>query len=537
MSRIFPIALYACVTLILLLCAIPPSHIPYAETLRQWKFFYVSIILLGIILFILVTAVNDEYKSYYYRSVSFALLLTGGVESLWGILQMCSILPSFNSTHIVTGSFFNSGPYACYLAMCIPVGIELIYQTNETHKRIVCVVVALMFMLLIVTMSRTGCLAAFISVLCYFCISKPFLNDKKLLWNGKRRLSYVILFIFVSILLIISMFTLCKIDSAKNRIQIWKIELLAIAEKPNGYGRGQFQMAFSNAQERLHEKSEAVPLDHISAPYHAFNEYLSLAIEYGVATLSGAMLLIFFLFRYLYRKKKDGLFCALLSLAVSSIASYPFHFPLFVMSLLLLFCCPLVDYIFVHRAKYIIMPLSILVVLFYVCFLNIHLKQQKIKACLNWSAIRVYWGMRLDERAYPLYQAMFKEMKWNDMFLYEYGALLSRCGKYKISNDVMFELSLRNSDIAPLLTIADNFINLGQYKSSEFILCKARNRQPNKILPYYKLIKLYSCREYYNYCRLQETINNVEKLRISVVSPATNQMMREIEKIKGYEMH
>ena len=368
MSRIFPIALYACVTLILLLCAIPPSHIPYAETLRQWKFFYVSIILLGIILFILVTAVNDEYKSYYYQSVSFALLLTGGVESLWGILQMCSILPSFNSTHIVTGSFFNSGPYACYLAMCIPVGIELIHQTNETHKRIVCFVVALMFMLLIVTMSRTGCLAAFISVLCYFCISKPFLNDRKLLWNGKRRLSYVILFIFVSILLIISMFTLCKIDSAKNRIQIWKIELLAIAEKPNGYGRGQFQMAFSNAQERLHEKSEAVPLDYISAPYHAFNEYLSLAIEYGVATLSGAMLLIFFLFRYLYRKKKYGLFCALLSLAVSSIASYPFHFPLFVMSLLLLFCCPLVDYIFVHRAKYIIMPLSILVVLFYVCF-------------------------------------------------------------------------------------------------------------------------------------------------------------------------
>lgn len=45
------------------------------------------------------------------RPVLFTLLGVGGIEAVWGILQIYRLLPSYHANFLITGSFLNPGPF------------------------------------------------------------------------------------------------------------------------------------------------------------------------------------------------------------------------------------------------------------------------------------------------------------------------------------------------------------------------------------------------------------------------------------------
>lgn len=57
------------------------------------------------------------------NSLLFFLLITDLIEAFWGLLQLYGFYRSYHNLYPVTGSFFNPGPYAGYLAMVVPIAV------------------------------------------------------------------------------------------------------------------------------------------------------------------------------------------------------------------------------------------------------------------------------------------------------------------------------------------------------------------------------------------------------------------------------
>ena len=75
------------------------------------------------------TAKGEGQKiSFAFYRLPFALLcffiiLTGLIEAVWGLQQLYGFKPSQHALFKLTGSFFNPGPYAGYLAVVFPLAL------------------------------------------------------------------------------------------------------------------------------------------------------------------------------------------------------------------------------------------------------------------------------------------------------------------------------------------------------------------------------------------------------------------------------
>ena len=61
------------------------------------------------------------------------IIITGLVEAIWGLLQLYGYKPSQHALFKLTGSFFNPGPYAGYLAVVFPMALYYFVQ-NSSRK-------------------------------------------------------------------------------------------------------------------------------------------------------------------------------------------------------------------------------------------------------------------------------------------------------------------------------------------------------------------------------------------------------------------
>ncbi len=71
----------------------------------------------GLILFYIALRQTDRS---YYALLFMALMLGGGIQAVYGNLQLWGFYPSHHSLFKMSGSFFNPGPYAGYLAGVFP---------------------------------------------------------------------------------------------------------------------------------------------------------------------------------------------------------------------------------------------------------------------------------------------------------------------------------------------------------------------------------------------------------------------------------
>jgi hypothetical protein len=76
-----------------------------------------------------------KYQPVYRRLLYGFILLTGLVEAVWGLRQLYGFTTSQHGLFKLTGSFFNPGPYAGYLAMVFPLALHSFFNPGKHAQK------------------------------------------------------------------------------------------------------------------------------------------------------------------------------------------------------------------------------------------------------------------------------------------------------------------------------------------------------------------------------------------------------------------
>ena len=514
--------------------------LPADENIGQWVWFGKALLLSGVCISVavLLQLFGKETRKYALRfpcfsvCVSWGLILCGAFEAIGGLRQLYGFAASGHSRYALTGSFFNPGPYAGYLAMVLPLCLHL-YLCIPKEKAIihnlekwaVVIISILILCVLPATMSRSAWIAAVMG-----CGWVAYMHRDKRRWHVlwrryKRR--YILWgtgILFIVVLGITGAFIL-KPDSALGRLFMWKITCKAIINHPWGCEKG-FAFAYGEAQETYFAQEDYARWEErvAGSPEYAFNEYLSLALTEGIAVCVLILVLIEICLRMGVKRGRYGICGAILSLLVFSFSSYPMHFPAFVVAgVCLLLACGIGDVI----GK----PLILCICLILWTGGCMEKWRQEEDACRKWVYARMLYYSGAYKAANEAYGELYPILKDRGAFLFEYGHSLHKSFLYSDSNKYLEEACLYSTDPMVLNVIGKNYQELHCYEQAETFFYKAIHRLPGRIYPYYLLANLYAEPDFYNPDKLKEVAGIVLTKEPKVHSTAIKEMRSKVREI------
>ena len=527
--------------LLSLVCVTTPE-LPAAETIGQWVWFgKVVLFSTGCIAITCLLQIwgRTSWKQifsfpHFSAYVSWSLILFGGVEAIWGLRQLYGFSASGHFRYALTGSFFNPGPYAGYLAMVLPLCLhhfvrfrdwKWLITSLKIERAAAGVVGVLILCVLPATMSRSAWVAALIG--CGWVMYMHRDSRKwKLLWRRykKRYVSWGIGIFLVLIVGGAGAFFL-KPDSALGRLFLWKITCQAIANHPWGCDKG-FAFAYGEAQEAYFAKGDYAEWEEqvTGSPEYAFNEYLELTLTQGPAI---CIMLIVITFACLWagtQFRRYGVCGAIVTLLVFSFSSYPMHLPAFIVAYVcLLLACGIGDII----AKPVILSACLII-----WTGGFHNKWQREKdACRDWVNARILYHAGAYTAANAAYDKLYPQLREKGTFLFEYGHSLHKAGFYNESNKYLDKALVYCADPMILNVIGKNYQALRCYNWAEELLLASVHRLPGRIYPYYLLAKLYAEPEFLNREKFEEMKRIVLMKAPKIHSMAIEEMRREVEEI------
>lgn len=471
----------------------------------------------------------------FFTYLSWSLIFLGAIEAVWGMRQLYGFAASGHSRYALTGSFFNPGPYAGYLAMILPVCLYHYMRVPDEWRylckslkieRIVTAVAGILILCVLPsTMSRSAWVAAAIS-----CAWVAYMHRDKRKWSilwRRYKKRYVLwgagIFLVLS-LAAAGMFFL-KPDSALGRLFMWKMTCRAIAAHPWGCPTG-FAFAYGEAQSLYFASGNYAAWEErvAGSPEYAFNEYLEFALTYGVTM---CILVLFVLFACLWmgvKLRRYGICGALISLLVFSFSSYPLHLPAFIVTAIcLLLACGIGDVI----GKYLVLCVCLVV------WLGGYAEKwtQERDACRDWVNARILYRSGAYEAANRAYEKLYPSLRKKGAFLFEYGHNLHKSGRYDESFEYLDQARLYSNDPMILNIMGKNCQALHEYECAEAFFLISVSRLPGRIYPYYLLAKLYSEPDYRDKDKFGDMKWNVLNRKPKVYSTAIEEMRREVEEI------
>ncbi|MDR2038655.1 MAG: O-antigen ligase family protein, partial [Bacteroidales bacterium] len=209
------------------------------------------------------------------------------VEAVWGILQLCGWLPSYHRGFRITGSLFNPGPYAGFIAVCVPLALSLALDRTVISGKRWPGIVALVVMSGVLPF--TGSRAAWLAALAGSAVVLWTVFGERVMTRipRNRRVAGMIVGTAVVLALLYGAYHLKK-DSANGRWLIWKVTASMIGEHPLfGTGQGRFAAVYPDAQADWFAagKGSEAEIAVAGNPAYAFNEWLHIAVELGITGL------------------------------------------------------------------------------------------------------------------------------------------------------------------------------------------------------------------------------------------------------------
>lgn len=390
-----------------------------------------------------------KFAAGYIPAIIFITI--GLIEASWGTLQLFGFLPSGHLRYPVTGSFYNPGPFGCFIGCILPPALWLYKSPTRKWIKLLAVSFILLATLLLPGgMSRTGWIAAAMGCgLVFIGFCRPTI----------RRVPCCKLLIWVSTGIMI--FAGCcfgayliKPDSAEGRLLMWKIAAQAVADCPLiGTGWEKVAGTYGNAQEKYFATGLGTTHEEILAgtPAYVFNEYLQIAIAFGIpaAILFASMLIISFLLYW--QSAQYGLAGIIVALMITCFSSYPFQFIEFKLLIVIAIPCSL------WLIRHVPLKISAFTVLSLVCIVFL-VGTPKVDISKDYSDA----------------QQMY------------------RIGRHRESIERLKQVMTKTSDPMPLNLIGKNFQALGEPDSAAHFFTRAANRVPNRLYPHYLLMKLYA---------------------------------------------
>jgi len=483
-------------------------------------------------------------KFYQYVLLLF-VITTALIESTWGLSQLYGFTFSQHTLFRLTGSFFNPGPYAGYLAVIVPGAFFYLLAdykilTRKFNKRYVFFYVRwvvsastslVVLLVLPAAMSRAAWLAALGG--CGFA-GLMFLSRNYCLkeYIKRHRNKVMQVAVLLSVLLIIGSWGMYRLkkDSADGRALIWKNTVTAIVKSPLGVGLGNFAGAYGNEQAAYFDSGQASEREKLIAgnPEYAFNEYLQIALEFGIAGL----ILFLVLMGYVLNKGiKNGQYASVASLSallIFALMSYPFSvLPFLIVFVFLIATCVTED---TGMSKGVKIPAGLLLavtcIVVAACLYN---RYPVYKAYKDWKQVKVMYAMDLYADTKGTYEGLFPYLNDNAEFLFEYGRILSKTGNHSASNNILRQGMKKNCDPMFYNISGQNYQSLQNYILAEQQFKKAACMVPHRIYPYYLLTKLYI--EMGEKQKAMEMASIVLQKEPKVHSPAIDEMRMEIRNI------
>lgn len=492
------------------------------------------------------------------------VILSGIIQAVYGNLQLYDVYPSHHSGFKMTGSFFNPGPYAGFLAAVFPLALGMYLFRNELLHwlekaadrklqsqafwhlaRIILEYLPLLGVLSILlvlpsSQSRAAWLAVIMSsgyllALKYHLISKI----KSTLDSTGRKVSAALLLIMLTAGIGYGLYTY-KQGSADGRLLIWKVTAGMVQDSPwIGKGFDRFKAKYMNYQADYFkgnpESAEAMVADNV---YYAFNEPLQFVAENGFLGL-----MIFILFWGVVfstnRKKNGDLIniakAGLLAVIVFSLFSYPTQIlPVKVIVVLLL--AAIAAY---QNSSEIVLQEKSLTTTFRSIFLlaaaipslfYIYEGTEKLhQGFQDWQSAFSIYQMGGHSQSLKEYEAVYPVFKKEGDFLMNYGKALSMAGKHKKAIEVMHEAELYLNTTIIQTALGDSYKALKENDEAEEAYLQGWDMVPARFYPKYLLAKLFD--ETGQEEKAMKIANELLKKEVKVKSSAIKEIRAEMEDI------
>ncbi|NDV66550.1 O-antigen ligase family protein [Bacteroides sp. 224] len=482
-----------------------------------------------------ITLISFNNKNNFSAILVWIIIFLGVVESIWGLHQLYGYVISNHSLYYLTGSFFNPGPYSGYLALILPLCLNEYLKvsslTDKHWKDKVCSYLSGGILLLIICilpagMSRSAWIAAIISCTFVYGIHHNWLNklNNYRKHQTKKFITLLSIFIIITFLGILLLFSFKK-NSANGRLFMWKITTQAILKEPlTGYGTGSFPRVYGATQEQYFANGNYSEQEELVAgsPEYAFNEYLHIALEWGIPVLIILLTFVAFCFYKGLQKKRIGICGAILSLLVFAFSSYPFQLPAFVVTFVFLLAACLID-----KNDYVLLLFALLIggVGVYLLKTNVY------EECKKWTKTKMLYNMHAYQAAKKEYQELYPALNNRAAFLFEYGHCLHKLNEYEESTIILLEAANYSCDPMIFNIIGKNYQAQQQYKEAEHWFKRSTHLLPGRIYPYYLLTKLYAEPAFNEQDKMKEMAKIVLTKEPKVQSTAIKEMRREVEKL------
>lgn len=418
----------------------------------------------------------------HFLFILYGIAVAGIIQSIYGLLQLYNILPS-HSQFRLTGTFFNLGAYAAFIALSACISLVLIFYFKD---KLMTLIPQLNIVLAIIILPITQNRAAWMVLI----VVGIFLYARFV----KQYLLYGVL-VVAGVLVMAGAYYLKK-DSADGRVLIWKVTSQIIGEHPLtgiGYDRfaGQYmnyQAAYMTAQGSPGEKQLA---DNV---YYAFNDLLQLTAESGLMGAFGVLLLIVFSFTVKgYDRFRYGGQAIILGYMIIGMFYYPhFILPLKMTGVLGLAILSRMDRSVIRQLpvgrgpKLLVMAITLVIAVTGMMFIE------------QFKTAYKQWGQA--EVAYQ-HQRFNESIRYFDLALSQLpadGELLSAAGKAYFLADSLDRAALYLTQSRTFLnntvietTLGDINVQQQQYANAEKYYQQALNMVPNRFYTEYMLLKLY----------------------------------------------
>ncbi len=458
------------------------------------------------------------------ESITISVSVVAIAECILAFLQTINICNSNHDLFKITGTFYNPGPLAGFLAMALPVALGAYIETHNKWLRFVFGAAAFLIVCILpATASRTAYIAAAIScAVVFICLKRNVIR----VWSSK--IDRKVVYSASAIILLGGGFALWNInaDSASGRLLIWKIAALGIMDEPiKGYGS--FMPTYAELQEQYFAQGGTEAERWVAGvPDCAFNEYINIAFEHGIPMALGLIAISIATIWLGIRNRRIGEVGAIVSIAIFAFASYPFRIPVIVAtSIIIMLLC-------IHSnrcATKFIVTLALLTISAFL-MLSVPNLEKEVSKQTEYAKARIYYV----SNSYSAVAALYPKIALNNdaQFLYEWGHALHKEQKYAASDSVLCEAQKISGDPMILNIRGKNLQSLGKYAEAEQMFLKSANRLPNRVYPYFLLYKLYSEPAFYNDAKRQAAADSVLRKKPKTESEAIEEMREIVRKSK-----
>lgn len=450
------------------------------------------------------------------------LCAAGGYELWTGFMQLAGREASRHHLFDVTGTFFNPGPYAIFVAVVLAVSVAWWYRHGEAFagrgrwSRVgawsVAAVAVFCFPVLVATWSRAAWVAVAVAAAC-------------LLWKAHRRM--VLWGMGVAVCAGVAAYFL-KQGSADGRLLMAMVAGRAwVGEWLCGHGLGGYAQAYGAAQEAFFAARPGSPLSVVAgSPEYAFNGVLGVGMEQGVLGAVPALVLGLWSLAVLCRRGEVSAY-GWLVLLVSSLFSYPFA----------------------------LWPFLSLAVAWVALAVSLEAGTAEVrwwKRTAVWPVVAVggwcVWNLS-DDTAWRVeayeefrrvcgiqdvafledYRKKYEDLKAYPDFLFTFGTALREAGRYNESNAMLRQGTRVSCDPVFYTLMGNNYRDLGAVAEAESAYRKAFGMLPGRMYPLYRLMKLYEAEGQMR--KAEEMARQIIAFRPKVDSPAVREMKNEAKKL------